>query len=153
MEYIPYSRSMVGTKPVIMVGAGVALFDKQNRMLLQKRKDSQTWALHGGFMELRESTEETAKREVFEETGLKLGDLELYKVWTEDIKTLANGDQVQIVHITYVSNDFSGELKAQESEVLELKFFELEDLPSNLFKPHASLIKELALLKKEAETS
>ncbi len=42
MDYIPYLRSMVGTNPVIMVGAGVALFDKQNRMLLQKRKDSQT---------------------------------------------------------------------------------------------------------------
>ncbi len=150
MEYIPYLRSMVGTKPVIMVGAGVALFDKQNRMLLQKRKDSQTWALHGGFMEMGETTEDTARREVLEETGLKVGNLELYKVWTEDVKTLANGDQVQIVHITYLSNDISGELKAQETEVLELKFFELDDLPSDLFKPHASLIHELTLLKKEA---
>jgi len=150
MEYIPYLRSMVGTKPVIMVGAGVALFDKQNRMLLQKRKDSQTWALHGGFMEMGETTEDTARREVLEETGLKVGNLELYKVWTEDVKTLANGDQVQIVNITYLSNDISGELKAQETEVLELKFFELDDLPSDLFKPHASLIHELTLLKKEA---
>ncbi len=104
-------------------------------------------------MEMGETTEDTAKREVFEETGLMVGDLELYKVWTEDVKTLANGDQVQIVHITYVSNDFSGELKAQETEVLELKFFELDDLPSDLFRPHASLIQELALLKKEAHTS
>ena len=148
MEYIPYLRSMVGKNPVIMVGAGVALFDNQKHMLLQKRKDSQSWALHGGFMEIGETTEETARREVFEETGLKVGDLELYKVWTEDVKTLANGDQVQIVHITYVASDFSGDLKAQATEVLELKFFELTNLPSDLFKPHASLIHELALLKK-----
>ncbi|WP_321166921.1 NUDIX domain-containing protein [Oceanobacillus kimchii] len=38
-------------------------------MLLQKRHDG-SWGLPGGLMDLEESFEEVAMREVFEETGL-----------------------------------------------------------------------------------
>ena len=78
MDYIRYVREMVGHAPLIMVGAGVAVFDQEKRLLLQRRADTNTWALNGGFMELGESIEDTARREVFEETGLTLTNLELF---------------------------------------------------------------------------
>ncbi|WP_226675714.1 NUDIX domain-containing protein [Rossellomorea aquimaris] len=78
MDYITYLRSMVGKERVITVVAGALVFDHDNRLLLQLRSDNETWGLPGGFMELDESVRDTAKREVFEETGLRLGHMELF---------------------------------------------------------------------------
>lgn len=139
---------MVGKKNVIMVVAGIIIFDVQNRILLQRRADSKTWGLNGGFMELGETPEDTARREVFEETGLSVGALELYKVWKTPMYTFANGDQTEIVSITYLSSDYSGELKPQAQEVLELEYFTLDALPKDLFEPHMELIQGLTSLKR-----
>ena len=143
MDYIRYVRDMVGHAPLIMVGAGVAVFDSAGRLLLQRRADSGEWALSGGFMELGESIEDTARREVFEETGLTLTNLKLFTVFSKPVKTLHNGDQVQIVHIIYTSQNPQGNLKAQAGEVLELRYFGLEDLPRDIFEPHRALLEEL----------
>jgi 8-oxo-dGTP pyrophosphatase MutT (NUDIX family) len=72
MSYVRELRSLVGHRPLIIVGAGVLIFDKCDRLLLQLRKDNQQWGLIGGSMEIGESLEETAKREAFVETGLEL---------------------------------------------------------------------------------
>ena len=70
MDYIRYLRNMVGPKPVIMVTAGVVLFNETRELLLQNRADGTGWGLIGGFIELGETVEQTARREVFEETAL-----------------------------------------------------------------------------------
>ncbi|WP_332102994.1 NUDIX domain-containing protein [Sporolactobacillus terrae] len=44
---------MVGHEKVIMVVSGVIVFDKENRVLLQKRSDVGEWGFPGGFMEIR----------------------------------------------------------------------------------------------------
>ncbi|BBN99799.1 hypothetical protein St703_25040 [Sporolactobacillus terrae] len=53
LEHISYLRSMVGHEKVIMVVSGVIVFDKENRVLLQKRSDVGEWGFPGGFMEIR----------------------------------------------------------------------------------------------------
>ena len=50
-------------------------------MLLQKRYDG-GWGLPGGLMELGESLEDTAKREVLEKTGLVIEDLKLLEIFS-----------------------------------------------------------------------
>lgn len=80
MDYINYLRNMVGHEKVIMVSAGVIVFDRENRILLQKRTDNGYWGHPGGFMELGETIQDTARREVFEETGLELGKLEFFDI-------------------------------------------------------------------------
>ena len=42
-----------------------------------------------------------------------------------------NGDKVYIAGIVYLCRDFSGELKVQEEEVAEQRFFPIEQLPEN----------------------
>ena len=79
MEYFKYLRQYVGHKPIILPGSVVIILNGQNEILLQKRNDGY-WGLPGGLMDLGESFEEVAKREVFEETGLVVEDLELLKV-------------------------------------------------------------------------
>ncbi|PUA39476.1 hypothetical protein C8Z91_08600 [Paenibacillus elgii] len=74
----------------------------------------------GGGVEIGEEVEETAKRELWEETGLKANDLELLGVFSgEDrLYTYPNGDEVYTISIVYVCRDFSGDLLSQTNKNL-----------------------------------
>ena len=130
---------MVGSKPVIMVTAGVVIFNDAGELLLQHRADGSGWGLIGGFMELGETAEETAKREVLEETSLMVGNLELFGVFSSaELLTAPNGDELQLVHIAYMTDEVSGTLQP-DVEGLELRYFPLNALPEHLFAPGADL--------------
>ncbi|MFD1678051.1 NUDIX domain-containing protein [Alicyclobacillus fodiniaquatilis] len=73
--YVTELRKQIGTKPMISAYAGAILVNHRRQILLQLRADNHCWGIPGGSMELGESFEETARREVFEETGLILGKL------------------------------------------------------------------------------
>ncbi|GJM78732.1 hypothetical protein HMSSN139_12280 [Paenibacillus sp. HMSSN-139] len=75
MGYISELRKLVGTRPIIMVGVSVIVKNPEGQVLLQKRTDSLDWGTLGGSMELGETFEETARRELFEEAGLQAEEL------------------------------------------------------------------------------
>lgn len=52
-----------------------------------------------------------------------------------------NGDEVSNIDIVYICKDFSGELKKQESEVEELKFFDIKNLPEDISPPTKPALK------------
>jgi len=132
-DYIKYIRKRVGHDRVIVVGAGVLVY-KAGKLLLQKRKDNMQWALHGGSVDIGEVVEDAAKRELREETGLIANKLELFGVFSGEkmLYTYPNGDEVSIVGIIYTCTDFSGELLPDTDEVLELKWFDINNLPEDI---------------------
>ncbi len=141
MGYIEDLRAMVGHSPVILVGVAVVVFNEDNELLLQQKPNGQ-WAFPGGLMELMESTEETGRREVLEETGLQIGDMQLVGVFSgkEYYVKLDNGDELYPVTIAYLSRDIRGGiLQADGVEGIQVKFFKLNGLPENF----NSKIKEL----------
>ncbi len=135
--YIMDLRKAVGHRPLLQVGASVIVEDEKGRILLQKRSDNHLWAYSGGSVELDEDTCEAAKRELFEETGLLANSLQLFDVFSgKDLHYVyPNGDEVSNVDILYICKDYSGSLKRQESEVDELRFFEIDHLPENIWTP------------------
>jgi 8-oxo-dGTP pyrophosphatase MutT (NUDIX family) len=140
VDYIRYLRSMVGTKPVIMVTADVGIFNSEGELLLQRRARDKTWGLIGGFMELDETVEATARREVLEETGLRVGQLELLGVFSSaELLTFSNGDKIQLVTVGYVSDEANGTPQLSE-EGLELRYFALDALPEPLFAPNIPIL-------------
>ncbi|OCA84203.1 DNA mismatch repair protein MutT [Bacillus sp. FJAT-27225] len=144
MGYIEELRETVGQRPLILVGAAVAIFNEEGELLLQKRHDGQ-WGVPGGLMELGESAEDTARREVFEETGLEIGTLELITVLSgeEYFVHLANGDQFYPVTVVYKTNDIKGGvLQPDGIESIKAEFFPLDRLPEGLTRIIASLIKQ-----------
>lgn len=153
MGYIMDLRKIVGSRPLIMVGACVILVNRNDEILLQLRKDNNCWGLAGGSMEIGESLEEVAKRELFEETGLVANKFELFNVFSGEgfYYKYPNGDEVHNVVTAYVCNDYEGILNKDDNEVQELKFFKLSDLPSNMNPPDLPIVLEylqMCFLKK-----
>jgi 8-oxo-dGTP pyrophosphatase MutT (NUDIX family) len=141
--YVEELRKLLGNRPIIFVAVPVLILDDQDRVLLQLRADDHTWCLPGGYMELGESTIETAQREIREETGLEIGRLSLFDVYSgrEFFKEFPNGDQVFSVSVVYFTHDARGELRPDGQEGLELGYFSRKDLPSKL-SDHARTIVE-----------
>ncbi|WP_409288076.1 NUDIX hydrolase [Peribacillus sp. SCS-37] len=145
MDYIRHLRSMVGHERVLMVTAGVFVFDEKNRLLLQKRSDNGQWGLPGGFMELDEDIQTAATREVLEETGLKVSNLELFGIYSGPRfnKTFANGDQVSLLQILFISRSFTGSVLERNEESIENGFFSLDKLPDSIFTDHMEFINDM----------
>lgn len=134
MGYIEDLRKIVGTQPLLLVGVAVAVVNEKGELLLQKRSDG-LWGVPGGFMELGESTEEAGRREIFEETGLEIGRLDLAGVFSgkEHHVKLPNGDEFYPVTIAYISTEMKGGvLQADGQETTEAKFFNVNELPEGL---------------------
>ncbi len=136
IEYISRMRRHIGQEPLLLAGAGVFIY-KDDRILLQKRRDNGCWANHGGCVEIGESVEDTARRELLEETGLIAGDLELLGVFSgkDMLYTYPNGDQVCIVGIDFLCCDFSGTPLQETDETTELAWFPLDALPDAISPP------------------
>lgn len=81
-EYIKSLRQHLGHTPLLQVGASVIVINEAGQMLMQQRTDCGSWGYAGGSVELGESVEQTAERELFEETGLKAQKLELLGVYS-----------------------------------------------------------------------
>lgn len=97
-------------------------------------------------MELGETFEETAKREALEETGLSVGQLELFGIYSgEDCYAeYSNGDQVYSVQVIFIAHSISGELLQESEESREHRFFAPYNLPDNLNLRQKSFILDWA---------
>ncbi|KAB3529483.1 NUDIX hydrolase [Alkaliphilus serpentinus] len=133
-DYIGDLRKFVGTRPIIMCGANVILINSQNEILLHHRTDRDWWGLPGGAMELGESLEETARREVFEEVGLKCGELKLFNIYSGEKQyyKYPDGNEVYNVTATYLCRDYIGKISVDLKEGRDARFFSLDRIPSNL---------------------
>lgn len=136
-EYIMDLRKIVGHRPLLQVGASVIVENQLGEVLLQKRADNHCWGYSGGSVELDEVVEDAARRELFEETGLIAGKMELFGVFSgpDTHYIYPNGDEVSNVDIVFLCRDYSGNLICQEGEVEELRFYPSDALPENLSPP------------------
>lgn len=134
----------MATNPFFMVGASVIVEDAEGKILLQQRTDNHCWGYPGGALELGESLENAARRELTEETGLIANKLELFGVFSgkEFHHIYPNQDEVYIVDVVYLCKSYTGNLKAQEAEVERLAFFSADRLPENISPPVRPVIEE-----------
>jgi 8-oxo-dGTP pyrophosphatase MutT (NUDIX family) len=145
MGYIEELRAIVGHRPLILVGSLVIMKDEKGRILLQQRKHPYGfWGLPGGLMELGESTEETARREVWEETGLILGNLKMIDVVSgaDNFIKAPNGDEFYMVTVVYETSEISGELRIDQQESLDFRYFQTSELPEQIVKSHRRILED-----------
>ncbi|MDK9771354.1 NUDIX hydrolase [Vibrio sp. B181a] len=125
------------------VRVGVAtIILRDGAILLGERVGSHganTWATPGGHLELGESIEDCAKREVLEETGLIVDSIEKF-TFTNDI---FEKEGKHYVTLFVVASSSSGEPQVTEPDKCkQWKWCRLDDLPEPLFLPLINLLKE-----------
>ena len=82
-------------------------------------------------MNLGESVEECARRELLEEMNLIADELEFFMINSgeETHYIYPNGDEVYNVEIVYLCRKYHGDMRPQKSELSELRFFPPDQLP------------------------
>lgn len=131
----------------IIVTGGAIIRDEQQRILWQKRSDSNDWGLPGGGMHAGETVEETMLREVKEETGLEVISSTLYAVYSgERLKyTYPGGDDVVFVMFIFdVVANLEGKLDSDgktllfeddDHESVTLVFYSIEEMNIEQINP------------------
>ena len=152
-NYIMDLRKVVGHAPLLQCAGSVIIENENGEILLGKRTDNHNWGYAGGSIELNETVEECAKRELFEETGLIADELEFFMVNSgpEVHYIYPNGDEVYNVEIIYLCSKYHGTLKRQEEEVEELRFFALADIPAEISDPIAPVVRKYIEMRKTQE--
>lgn len=121
MMYCPHCKNTEYPKisPAVIVGVR-----NGNRLLMSKYAGgtARRYALIAGFAEIGESLEETVKREVMEEVGLKVKNIEYYKSqpWSLSSSLLMG---------FYCDLEGSDQIVLEEDELSEAQWFEREEIP------------------------
>ncbi|MBF8982509.1 NUDIX domain-containing protein [Lutibacter sp. B2] len=129
-------------KEYLSASTGIAVI-KNKKVLLGDRKDGQGWCLAGGKQEPGETLEECAYRELEEEFGLRAKELKYVgKVFSEAV---VKGTVKKVSPSIYICDEFEGEIKLQESEMLSYQWIDLKEALKieNIFLPSKEAIKKI----------
>jgi mutator protein MutT len=103
--------------------------NSKNQILLVKRAEhvfrGGKWGLPGGYLDRDERIKDAVVREVKEETNLKAKIIKLFKVVDNPNRREEERQNVCFVYIVSAT----GKPKPQESEVSQVKWFDLDKLP------------------------
>jgi len=145
MGYIEEIRKHIGHMRIILPGCVAIIRNKQGQLLMQQRAYPHgKWGLPGGLMELGESTQQTLRREVMEETGLSLGELTLFGVYSGPgyLCIAQNGDEFDTVVIVYTTDGYEGEVTVMDDESLAFEWFDIDKLPDNIARTHSEVLRD-----------
>ncbi len=127
------------TKNQVRVGLGVFVI-KNGQFLLLQRKGAHgegTWSVPGGHIEFGETFEDTAKREVEEETGITINNIRFAAVTNDYFK-----DEVKHYVTVWVLSDWAaGKVQNKEPEKCTgYGWYAFNQLPKPLFLPMQQLL-------------
>ena len=94
-------------RPAVTVDVAIVTRDEKPRVLLIRRKHDPfagCWALPSGFVDLEESLEAAARRELFEETGVRTIDLRQLHTFGDPQRD-PRGRTISVVYLAQVDAD------------------------------------------------
>ena len=152
MSYIKDLRKYVGHSSILTAGVVLIVFNKNSEILMQLRTDYNQWGFPGGAMELGESFEETAIRELKEETNLEIKKMKMLKVLSgkDTYREYPNGDKLYDITAVFVVKSY-GDLKINDDESSKLDWFDINNLPNNLTKHTRNYIEKFGNILQEAK--
>jgi len=122
-------------EPRFAVTAGAVVSDERGRVLLLDHtfRRGSGWGIPGGFLMKGEQPEDAVRRELCEETGIKLDRVELAFV-----RTIKRPRQIEIIYRCHAN--CPDEASARSIEIRSLAWFAPEELPSELTLDQRQLI-------------
>ncbi len=135
-------------RPALTVDVAIVTREAQPRVLLIRRKKEPfagSWALPGGFVDANERLADAARRELVEETGVTVADLEqLYTAG--DPGRDPRGWTVTVAYLAQVAPDALKPVAADDADAVG--WFALDELPSLAFD-HAMLLARVRVRLKD----
>ncbi|AEM80143.1 NUDIX domain-containing protein [Streptomyces violaceusniger] len=109
----------------LVPAASVVVADDSGRILLQRRRDNDMWALPGGAMHIGESLPDCAIRETSEETGINVEIIGIVGTYTNPRHVFAydDGEVRQEFSVCFLARPVAGQLAASE-ESTDVRWFE-----------------------------
>ncbi len=138
MDYIHDLRKRIGSRKIILNCAG-ALILRDEKILFQRRTDNGKWGLIGGLLEMNETYEEAALREIREETGLKVRLESFLGIYHNHNMVWSNGDAAHVISAYFTAGIVSGEPRIDE-ESYELRFFGKDEIPELFAEDHTAVL-------------
>ena len=139
-DYIVWIREKVGHDQIFLNFAVACITDDEGKILLQKRASSDIWGFPGGALEIGESAEEAVKREVEEETGLRVAVDSLIGVYTKYFDIYPNGDEAQTIVFFFQCSTVGGKLHIDREETFDLVFFDPHNAPQLFNQQHRDML-------------
>ena len=136
-NYIQDLRKLVGHRTIMQCAASIIVINEDGQLLLGRRTDNHMWGYAGGSIEIDEKVEDCARRELWEEMGLSADELEFFFINSgpEVHYVYPNGDEVSNIEIVYLCRKYHGQIKRQETEMEELRFFSPEKIDLEMISP------------------
>lgn len=128
-SYIKRIRSLVGNEYIMVNATAIVIVNELNEVLLEKRADNQLWGLPGGLIELNESIKIAAIREVKEETNLDIELTRFIGIFSNPFMRWREKDYAKVFTFAFTAKVVGGELKINDHESTEMKYFAYEELP------------------------
>ena len=138
MDYIHELRKITGPRKLILNCAG-ALIIRDDKILFQRRTDNGKWGLIGGLLEMNETYEEAALREIREETGLVVRLDAFLGIFHNHNMVWSNGDAAHVISAMFIASIIHGKPRVDE-ESFELRFFSSEDIPEIFAEDHIAAL-------------
>ncbi|KKR32539.1 MAG: Nudix hydrolase [Candidatus Falkowbacteria bacterium GW2011_GWF2_39_8] len=115
--------------------SSVILVNSKKQIYLAKRAEEPKpglWAIPGGFIDFHESAEDAARREIKEELGIELTNLQFLCSFANDY--LYKGTQYYPLDIFFISKiDLEKIVPVDKKELLDGKFFYINNIPFDEF--------------------
>ena len=144
MSYLQKIRKKIGSGRIFVPGVRAIIINDADEILLQRRRDNALWGLPGGAVELDETVLEALKREVKEETALKVIEAEPMGLYCGPRQKLSspNGDEVQCFAVAFIVRRWEGRPHADGLEGSLVRFFSISELPESLVPIHEQTIED-----------
>jgi 8-oxo-dGTP diphosphatase len=119
----------------------VAARDERDRLLLVRRRDTGTWELPGGRVDVGESAVDAAVRETTEESGVRVQIVGLVGLFTDPAHVVRStlGDVRQQFVVCFQARPIWGRPRPDLDETIDADWFEISEIAALAVEPAVRL--------------
>ncbi len=122
------------TQKKFTASVGAVITNQRGEILLLEHifRPGSGWGMPGGFIEHDEQPEEALKRELYEETGLELENIQMFRV------------RIVKRHIEFIFRAVAhGKAEVKSREIISAEWFELDEIPVEMSSMQKTIIKKI----------